>query len=173
MSYGPTQRTKPRVQVLRGWDPMSPNTFTSTAAPGETIRSGQLVSKVWNVSKFNFVLGNAAGIAPAIAWSDSADMDVVESGILTGLSCTGNFEIQTGFYDSGTYTEGTPLTWSTVTPGNVCVAVATKPIIGYVTRINGPKQLNNPATGVFEDSTVAPANSSVIIFQTSYAGAKV
>ena len=182
MSYGPTKRTKPRLQVLRGWDPMSPNTFTSTAAPGETIRSGQLVSKVWDTDKYEFVLGNAAGVAPVIAWSDSADMDVVESGILTGLSCTGNFELQTGYFgvDNGasppvayTYNDGTPLTWSTATLGNVRPAASTEKIIGYVTRIHGPKQLVDAANAIWEDSTVVEANSKVIIFQTAFAGGKV
>lgn len=182
MSYGPTKRTKPRVQVLRGWDPMSPATLTQTAAPETTIKSGQLVSKVWSTDKYVFRLGNAAGSIPVIAWSDSADMDVVESGQMTGLSCAGNFEIQTGYYDvldsaspaaAYTYNEGTPLTWSTVTLGNVRPAASTEKIIGYVTRIHGPLQLVDTANAVWETSEVVEANSKVIIFQTAFAGGKV
>lgn len=185
MSYGPIKRSKPRVQVLRGWDPMNPATLTTTAAPGETIMSGQLVSKVWDTDHYEFVPGNAAGVVPYIAWSDSADMDVVESGTLIGLSCAGNFEIQTGYFDLLTaggaahiYNEGTPLTWAVTgtnsVDGNVRPAlVAGEPIIGYVTRIQGPKSLVDEANAIWEDSSVTAANSKVIVFQTSFAGAVV
>lgn len=162
---------------------MSPTTLSSTAAPGATIMSGQLVSKVWDTNKYKFVLGNAAGVVPVIAWSDSADMDVVESGQMTGLSCAGSFELQTGYFDVNntasppaayTYNEGTPLTWSTATPGNVRPATtAGDVIIGYVSRIHGPKQLIDQANAVWEDSSVVQANSKVIVFQTAFAGAKV
>lgn len=176
MGYGPALRAKPRLQVLRGWDPMSPTTLSKTAAPGATIMSGQLVSKVWDTNKYEFVLGNAAGVVPAFAWSDSADTDVVESGQMTALSCAGSFLLQTGYFDLNdgasppveyTYNEGTPLTWSTATPGNVKPAEAGDTVIGYVADIHGAKVLNSWADKVWHDSAV-PVDTKVIVFETQF-----
>lgn len=182
MGFGVQLRTKPRVQVLRGYDPMNPTTLTAVAAPGEVILSGQLVSKVWNgsLARYEFVLGNDDEVIPYISWSDSADQDVIESGKLTALSCSGQFEIQTAFYDVNdgaspanvyVYNEGTPLTWSTANPGNVKPAATGDLILGHVSRVHGPLQKNDPANNFFESSVTSPANSKVIIFQTSFAGA--
>ncbi len=44
------------------------------------------------------------------AVAHGGDFDVVECGKLTGLSCAGDFEIQTAAYKTGeTYTADTPL----------------------------------------------------------------
>lgn len=182
MGFGVKLRSKPRVQVLRGYDPMNTTTLTATAAPGQVILSGQLVSKVWDTDHYEFVLGNSAGVNPYIAWSDSVDQDVIESGKMTALSCAGQFEIQTAFFDVNNgaspavayvYNEGTPLTWSTANPGNVRPAVSGEVIIGRVTQIHGALQKNNPAEFFYESSVTTPENSKVIIFVTAFNGAEL
>lgn len=199
MGYGVTLRPKPRVQVLRGYNPMDPATLTATAAPGgDDILSGQLLQKVWDGASGKYVFelydGTAAGVltngVPYVSWSDYSasdglkDQDVIESGKITALSSAGNFEIQTAFFDDGgTYNEGTALTADEGTPGNVRPAAAGENIIGYVTQVRGATEIKgieaqsteyqklDPANKVWEDSKTTAANSKVIAFQTAFAGA--
>jgi hypothetical protein len=139
------------VEVLRGWDPNEPSTFTQTVRAADTILSGQLIS----------LLGGAAGRIPYIAVQDSSDEDVVECGKLTGLSCAGKFEIETAHYKTGeTYGVDTLLTWDGTT-GNVKPAAATNDIVGIVTRNRTTKSLNDINSNV-------PSGTTVISFFTNY-----
>jgi len=107
-TYGIYQRTSPRVQVLSGYwanEPYARRTSAPVTA-NVTILSGQLIS----LSAGAWVLGCAAGLEPHIALQDSVDTDVASSGQLIGLSCAGQFEIQTGYYDSTqVYVNSSPL----------------------------------------------------------------
>lgn len=138
-------RANARVTVLRGYDPNSPSTLTQSlpVASGSTILSGQVVSGVWSSTygSHAWTLGLTGGV-PYVALQDSADEDVSEAGKLTGLSCAGQFEIQTAFY-SGTesaLTLGAVLT-AHATSGNVLLATAGgtsangSKIVGFVTRV--------------------------------------
>jgi len=148
------KRQYPRVEVLRGFDPNEPFTRT-VAAPvksGVTILSGQVISLLWNGTtlQYEWILGvdtgNNAGATPHIALSDSADYDVLEAGNLNGLSCAGQFEIETAFFKANdTYNIDVPLTYDGVT-GNVKATTvagdaAGAPILGFVTRNHGLKSL--------------------------------
>jgi hypothetical protein len=140
-----TSAQKARVVVLRGFDPNAPTTLTQSlpVPSGSTIYSGQVISPVWTaaVGSHAWTLGMTGG-TPYIALQDSADEDVNEAGKLTGLSCAGQFEIQTSFYqgsDSG-LTLGAILT-AGATNGNVLLATPGttsalgSTIVGFVSRV--------------------------------------
>jgi len=148
-------RTKPRVTVLRGFDPNAPTTLTTSlpvavsSGLGSTAqKSGQVMSATWDPALGSpaWVLGLTASASstttahvskntPYIALQDSADEDVIEAGKLTGLSCAGQFEIQTAYYTSGTYYVGSQLKADSSTLGNITLCSATGDIVlGHVTR---------------------------------------
>lgn len=155
-------RANAKVTVLRGYDPNSPSTMTQSlpVASGTTVLSGQVVSGVWSSTygSHAWTLGLTGGV-PYIALQDSADEDVSEAGKLTGLSCAGQFEIQTAFY-SGTesnLTLGAVLT-AGATSGNVLLATAGgtagngSKIVGLVTRV--PAASAGTATATYGGITI-------------------
>ena len=149
--YGIIQRTTPIMRVLRGWGPMEPHALTKSypVASGVTIVSGQLIHPAWvsGNNRYEWNLGAAAaGAGPSyFAQDDSTKEDVIEAGVLVGLSCSGDYELQTAFYTTGnTYNDGTPLTGDT--GGNLGTVVPTtvgsgSPIVGYVSGCHGPISL--------------------------------
>jgi len=108
MTYGIYQRSAPRVGIPRGYWGNEPyaRTYSAPVTSGVTIQSGQVISLTADA----WVLGCAAGKEPFIAFHDSVDTDVVSAGQLVGLSCAGQFEIETGWFDgTQTYVESSPL----------------------------------------------------------------
>jgi hypothetical protein len=90
---GTYARTAPRVNVLRGYfgnEPMA-RSYSAPVTSGVTILSGQLIS----LTAGAWVLGCLAGCEPFIAFADSTDTDVQSSGLLLGLSCAGQYKIET------------------------------------------------------------------------------
>lgn len=167
-------RTKPRVTVLRGFDPNAPMTLTQslpayTGVSSSTgIYSGQLISAAWDSTKSSYawVLGLTGGTGanasiPHIALQDIADQDVSEAGKLTGLSCAGQFEIQTAYYtgfNASTGKVGAAVIPSASVTGSVAVSSATGDVVlGYVTR--GPmKEGMQPGTpSQYAQITVSPS----------------
>jgi hypothetical protein len=131
-------RVKPRVTVLRGFDPNAPMTLTQSlpVKSGQTILSGQLISSSWDstVNQHVWSLGLTAAATPHIALQDGADQDVSEAGKLTGLSCAGQFEIQTAYYTGSNIAVGALVVASSTT-GSIAPTSATGQIIlGMVTR---------------------------------------
>jgi hypothetical protein len=158
-------RTKPRVKVLRGYDPNAPMTMTQSlpVTSGSTVASGQVVSQVWTAAQgsYTWTLGatTASAVTPFIALQDSADEDVIEAGKLTGLSCAGQFEIQTAYYQGTSFAPGTFLCASTGTLGSIRAVSTTGDIVlGQVTR--------NPGAAV---GTVS-APTSIFTLSASYTG---
>lgn len=153
-NYGTEQRSKPRLIVLRGWDPNNPayRHVSAPVASGATIKSGQLIGLRNNSSVREFDLGLAAATDVAFfAMQDSDDFDVVASGVLTGLNSADQHEIQTPYYTAGTYLLNDNLTYDSGTPGNVKVAAgnAAGAICGKVSVIGGLvdiKPTNSEAT---------------------------
>ena len=157
--YGTIKRVKPRVVVLRGFNPQEPFQLSQAApvASGVTILSGQVISLAWNstLSQYEWVLGVATtGATPYIALNDSADYDVVEAGKLPGLSSAGKFEIRTPFYkaaDAANFVVDAPVTYDGVT-GDIKLWVqnttaAGQAIIGFVTRNHGVETLSSVGAG--------------------------
>jgi hypothetical protein len=157
------------LEVLRGFNPNEPQTFTQAypVGAGVTILSGQVVYALWNGTtlQYEWQLGWVAGAVPYFALNDSTDEDVIETGNLVALSCSGKFELQTAFFKTGdTFNADVPLTPDGVT-GNVKAttvggSAASAPIVGFVTRNHGLKSL----VGVNSNVT----NTNVISFATSW-----
>lgn len=107
MTYGGYLRTKPRINVKRGFAGNEPQSITLSATPkaAEAIKSGMLISLDTNGLWVKEVVGNKNTV-PYFAFADQTDTDVISSGKLLGLSCLGEFELQTGYFDEDTYAVG-------------------------------------------------------------------
>jgi len=168
-----TNRPKPRVQILRGWDLVSTSTLHQVhrAKAGENIRSGMIISREWDATDgvYQWVKGCPASRTPFIAFQDDTEADVVAAQGLTGISLSGDYEIQTGYFTTGTYNADTALAVDNANPGNLKVAATGERIVGRVSRIRGAKQLNpsSPTALFYENSETTPANSTVIVFETA------
>lgn len=189
--HGQLKRSKPRLEVLRGYNPNEPHTLTQSlpVKSGVTIQSGQIIYPVWNATtaQYEWNLGCAAGKIPYFAlqdWDNSQtvglgqfgyDPDVQEAGKLTGLSCAGEFELQTAFYASeGTYAMDTKLTYvlnTDTTPGvngvagDVTVAGSGDYVIGFISRPTGENSVND-LSGVNSNVTT----KTVVTLTTNYSG---
>jgi hypothetical protein len=163
-------RVKPRVTVLRGFDPNAPMTLTQSlpVKSGQTILSGQLISSSWDsvANQHMWSLGLGATATPHIALQDGADQDVSEAGKLTGLSCAGQFEIQTAYYTGSDIAVGALVVPSSTT-GSIAPTSATGQIIlGMVTRApSGEGMTPNPVPGFGVGARYAP-----ITISPSYTG---
>jgi hypothetical protein len=165
-------RVKPRVTVLRGFDPNAPMTLTQSlpVKSGQTILSGQLISSSWDsvANQHMWSLGLGANATPHIALQDGADQDVSEAGKLTGLSCAGQFEIQTAYYTTGaTAAFVGALVVPSSTTGSIAPQSATGQIIlGMITRApSGEGMTPNPVPGFGGGAQYAP-----ITISPSYTG---
>jgi hypothetical protein len=163
-------RVKPRVTVLRGFDPNAPMTLTQSlpVKSGQTILSGQLVSSSWDssVNQHVWSLGLTANATPHIALQDGADQDVSEAGKLTGLSCAGQFEIQTAYYTgSATGAVGALIVASSVTGSIAPTTTGGQIILGMITRAPSGDGMTPSNLGVGRGAQYAP-----ITISPSYTG---
>lgn len=169
-------RLKPRVTVLRGFDPNAPMTLTQslpafTGVSSSTgIYSGQLISSAWDSAKNQhcWVLGLTGSVnTPYIALQDIADQDVSEAGRLTGLSCLGKFEIQTAYYTAGaTAAFVGSLVVPSATLGSIAPSSATgQVILGSITRAPSGDGMTPSTRGPGVGSQYAP-----ITISPSYTG---
>jgi hypothetical protein len=163
------QRTKPYVQILLGDDPNNPSYLRETAPvkDGEVIMSGMVCSLEYVTAneRYEWVKGWAAGRVPHIARQDYISPDVLEAGVLTGLSCNGQFRIRTGYYktDAATaYNAGTAVVPDGTT-GNLTTSTgaAGAAIMGY---------LSNGMRGAFDISAEnnEASNGLVVDFDTKW-----
>lgn len=155
MTYDHYRRSKPRLNVLRGWPGNETTSLTHSAKPkaGEDIKSGMVIVLDTNGEwvKATYALANNKLVCWATA--DQSDTDVVSSGRLLGLSVAGPYEIQTPYFDSTqVYADNTPLKVDT-TAGQLTIAsltTADDEIVGMCTR--GGKtdiaKINSEATPV-------------------------
>ena len=188
--YGTYLRATKRLNVLRGYPGNESTSFTRSLKPevpgasnGYTVAilSGMIISENANG---NWVAGAVKGAIPYIAYHDATDTDVLSSGLLLGLSCLGDFEVETTHFDGSlTYVSGSPL-YAKVTSdsgkvgipgaagGNGILANNTYDFVGFVTRGKqqvggsagpGVNQALNPTTdssfGVMPTSPFAAATS--------------
>jgi hypothetical protein len=167
-------RIKPRVTVLRGFDPNAPMTLTQslpafTGVSSSTgIYSGQLVSAAWDSTKgsYAWVLGLTGGTGanasvPHIALQDIVDQDVSEAGKLTGLSCAGQFEIQTAYYtgfNASSGKVGAAVVPSTGTVGSIALSTTTgEVVLGYVTRAPIAEGMQPGTPSQYPQITISPS----------------
>lgn len=183
--HGQLKRSKPRVEVLRGYNPNEPQTLTQShpVKTSVTVLSGQVIYLKWDATAASYVwdLGCEDGYTPYIAlqdWDKSQtaglgqfgyDPDVMEAGKLTGLSCAGKFEIQTAFFYNTTYAMDTALTYvpndgtGNGDAGDLRPAGSGDPVVGFISRTSGQ---NSPIdlTGINSNVT----NKKVITFTTNF-----
>ncbi len=155
-TYGTEERTKPRIEVLRGWDPNNPGNRTRRApiTGSVTIKSGQVISLAYDgvLSEEGWNLGVTASTdIPYFAVQDSDDFDVVSSGVLTGLSSLDQIELQTPYFTASptpAYSSQVALKANSTT-GNVTTADLTTDdtLLGFASRFTGPVDIraSNPS----------------------------
>ena len=180
MTYGTYQRTAPRINILSGWFGNEPygRKRSAPVTSGVAIQSGQVIS----LTSGAWVLGCSAGKEPYIAFHDSPDTDVVSSGLLLGLSCAGQYEIQTAWFDNTqVYVESSALVAATGGSSTACTVAnaaslgaitlgtsSTQDVIGFAT--NGGRQV----LAGYKDGTnilANPINSESGPTNTAAAGA--
>ncbi|GEM_PF-3461165 len=103
MTYGEYRRAKPRLNIKRGFAGNEPQSITYSAQPtaGANIRSGELI--VIDSTTGRWVRcdsANHSNVVPYFAFQDQSDTDVQSSGLLLGISCLGEFELQTAYFDT-------------------------------------------------------------------------
>jgi hypothetical protein len=132
------------------------------------IYSGQLISSAWDSSKNQhcWVLGMTGSVnTPYIALQDIADQDVSEAGKLTGLSCAGQFEIQTAYYSGSTIAVGSIVVPSS-TAGYIAPSSGTgQLILGSITRAPNGEGMTPSTLGFGVGAQYAP-----ITISPSYTG---
>ena len=179
-NLGNIKRAKPRMQILRGND-AGESSMESAAHPVKsdvTIKSGMVISPAWQAgeSRYEWVLGLTGGVG-YFATADSEDQDVISAGKLVGLSCTGKYEITTGYYnDADTYNLHAYLTGNAsgeveeVTLGGTA---GSGPVIGRISRVfpaapaettGVPKAATQGGAGYSVDSGATDA--TVVCFET-------
>ena len=163
MTYGEYRRTKPRLNVLRGWKGNEPQSLSHVATPaaGVDIYSGQLIT----LNEFGkwvlYDYDDHKTSVPYFAYSDAiwnaadtkilTDTDVASSGLLLGLSCLGEYEIQTAYFDATqTYAHGAAVKGSASVPGSLTVGdyAAANAAVGIVSRagMEDIAKINSEAT---------------------------
>ena len=112
MTYGYYTRTKPRINILRGFAGNEPQSITHSAKPkaDEAIKSGMLIVLDTNGEWVKCDSASHGGLVPYFAFQDQSDTDVQSSGLLLGISCAGEFELQTAYFDStDVWAHGSPV----------------------------------------------------------------
>jgi hypothetical protein len=176
-TFGYIKRTYPILEVIRGWNPNEPFTRTATypVKEDELILSGMLITPVWvgANSRLEWTIADkdTAGIDTAaiyLAQDDWFKEDVIESGNLVGLSCAGQFEVESAFFTTGVaYVEGAFLTVGD--DGKVTLASAgdaTEVIVGQVTR--APGNVGDATFKSLVGTNSGVVNTDVITFNTLY-----
>lgn len=160
MTYGEYRRSKQRINVLRGYGGNEPTSLTYSAKPkaGEDIKSGMLISID---SNDEWIKGCPAGKVPYFAYHDQSDTDVESSGLLLGLSCAGDFEIETAYFNNTqTYVQDSPIkadgTTGSVTLGTFA---GSDDLVGYASR-GGRQDTTNINS---EGGTLAGPNYTLIL----------
>ena len=169
-----TNRAKPRLQILRGWDLVNTATLNQVhpVKDGVTIKSGQVIQRTWNgtLGRYEWELGCSGTKAPFFAFQDSTEADVIAADGLTGISISGDYELQTGYFSSGTYNADTLLTFDGTT-GRVKPATEGSLVIGRVTRIRGPLRLNGAYAPTDPLTDTVPAFNPPVNSETVSSGA--
>lgn len=174
------ERPFARLEVLRGYDPTTPGTFTQTAPvkDGVTILSGQAIvledvsgTPSWVLAVIADANATHAEQKIFIALQDSTDEDVIEAEGLTGYDTAGNFEFESAFFkgdDTYDVIENGVLTVHTSIAGALRVYDPdTNPGIPTVGRISRPSPQDISPTPLSTGEYNPKANSNVRIATSS------
>lgn len=186
-------RNAPRINVLRGYYGNENFALSGVAPVDSSVTSGPFSGQVMFINASgNWVLASSAvtpkGQCPYLAMADATDSDVVSAGKLLGLSCAGQYDVQTPYFDiTQTYARGTALTYS-ATSGLLTPATATSSdgwiqnpsvdIVGFVTagvvdlNVGGPGNMNGSLTGYVANAGI---NSTALplLSGSTYAGQSI
>lgn len=179
-SSGVFLRAKPYLRVLQGFDPNEPQT-RSRSAPvksGVTVVSGNVIvlEYVSANAQWEWVLADRAEAAhrkqvPHFALQDATDSDVAAAGQLTGLSCSGQFELQTGYFVTPSggepLTNGAALSYGTGANVGKVEAVLrgagpTIPVVGFISGAHNAGAID--LTGQCSEAT----SNTVVQLTTTY-----
>jgi hypothetical protein len=183
-TYGTLQRLNPRLRVIKGYVGQNSNQRQEVCpvASGMAIMSGMVISKLWSTdnARYEWVLGLVAGAEPYIALQDYTDTDVLAADGLTGLSCAGQYTLESAYFVTGTAAN-----WSdnakvsayanndgtSSNRGLLKLAVTGDPVIGSVIRLHAGLADARPYT-----SNVVPAGNGTVEvarFDTGYVNGNV
>ena len=171
----PETRTRPRLNVLRGYPGNETTALSRSLSPTVAIKSGQAVTD--NGSGGWVLATNAHAVGKVfIAYHDSTDPDVISCNKLLAFQVIGSFELETGYCDqTKTYAVGDPL-YVDSTAGNITKAQqGGAPVIGYASAalVDWSKPKYGTATGGYAKDNMAQnteataANSKVLRFSTA------
>ncbi len=174
----PEKRTKPRVNVLRGYPGNETTALTRSLPPkaSEGIKSGMAIAVGTGADAGLFVKadGSEAANLVFIAYHDQGDTDVISSGKLLGFSALGGFELETGYWGQGPGgadpVDGDAICVDTTTPGGLTTVSAGEAPIGYATSdiidwSNG--QYSNSVANMAQNTEAGATGSKVLRLATS------
>lgn len=121
---GTVKRTRPRVNVMRGYTGNEPQSLSRSApvASGVTIYSGQAIA---DNGSGEWRLATSTSKVVYIAYHDSDDTDVKSCGKLLGFSALGSYELETAYAtDTGLAAANGPdlvVQVSNATPGSFTI----------------------------------------------------
>lgn len=131
-------RAKAPLGIVRGYSPTDPGRLSVTAEPklGEGIKQGMAITLdnngQWVKAPSN--ASTALNISVFVARQDQDDPAVQSSNKLTGLDCSGSYELLTGYVVAGTYGLDAELTIEPGT-GNFTLATTGKKVVGKVSKV--------------------------------------
>jgi len=171
----PEARTKPRLNVLRGY-PGNETTALSRSLPhAVAIQSGQAV--VDNGSgQWILALNTHTNVGKVhIAYHDSTDPDVISCGKLLAFSVVGRYELETGYTKADAFASGDPVYVDTVAGQLTKTKNVNAPVIGYASDAlvdwSKPKYGTGAtpyaADNLAQNTEATAANSKVLRFSTA------
>jgi hypothetical protein len=144
-----------------------------------TIKEGMVISPKLVDGIYQWVVGLASGAEAFIATQDSDYPAVQSIGRLIGISMSGLFTLETGYYNksSGSFTPGAELSayaddhGTAALRGFLKVAASTERVLAVVTT-DATKDLHAPADGGLAEDSVAE-DGRVVTIQTTAVSGKV
>lgn len=172
----PETRTKPRLNVIRGYPGNETTALSRSLSPSVAIKSGQSVAD--NGSGAWILATNAHGVGKVfIAYHDSTDPDVISCDKLLAFAVTGSYELETGYFKAAdVFAVGDPVYCNTV--GGELTKTNTggsTPVIGYASAAivdwSTPKYGTGSAPyakdNMAQNTEATAANSKVLRFSTA------
>jgi len=171
----PETRTKPRLNVLRGYPGNETTALSRSLSPKVAIKSGQAVTD--NGSGEWILALNTHGVGKVfIAYHDSTDPDVISCDKLLAFAVVGSYELETGYFKGAdVFASGDPVYVDTVGGQLTKTSNAGAPAIGYASAAvvdwSKPKYGTGSspyaADNMAQNTEATAANSKVLRFSTA------
>jgi len=171
----PETRTKPRLNVIRGYPGNETTALSRSLSPSVAIKSGQAVTD--NGSGAWILALNTHGVGKVfIAYHDSTDPDVISCDKLLAFAVTGSYELETGYFRAAdTFAVGDPVYVGLAAGELTKVNNNTADVIGYAsaaivdwsTPKYGTGSSPYAADNMAQNTEATAANSKVLRFSTA------